>query len=368
MKVAIFHDYLKFIGGGEKTVLTLARALGADVITTDVDRSLVEKMGFGDVNVISLGGTVKAPPFTQLHASRKFRQCDFSRDYDRFIMSGNWAVFACRKHRPNLWYCYTPVRAFFDRYEPFRHSLGPAARLLYGPYVRLHKRLYLAAVKDADNIVAISDVVRARVKKYLGRDAAVIYPPADVEGFRYLGDGDFWLAVNRLYPEKRIEVQVEAFRRMPDEKLIIVGGYGKGDHSESYAKGLLQTLPSNVTIVSNVDDAALKDYYGRCRGLIATSADEDFGLNAVEAMAAGKPVIAVREGGYLETVQDGRTGLLFDCSEAALADAVKRLSGNAAQYRDACIAQSRQFDKGRFIAGMSDALATIARRKTAGRR
>jgi glycosyltransferase involved in cell wall biosynthesis len=300
MKVAIFHDYLKFIGGGEKTVLTLARALNADVITTDVDEDVLRNTGFGDVNVISLGGTVKAPPFTQFHASMKFRSCDFSRDYDRFVMSGNWAVFACRKHRPNLWYCYTPVRAFFDQYDGFGKNLG-AARLLYGPYAALHRRLYLDAVKDADTIVSISEVVRDRVKRYLGRDSRVIYPPVDVEGFRFAGEGDYWLSVNRLYPEKRIEVQVEAFRQMPGEKLVIVGGYGKGDHSERYAKRLLQSLPSNVTVVSNVDDATLKDYYGRCRGLIATSADEDFGMNAVEAMAAGKPVIAVGEGGYRET-------------------------------------------------------------------
>jgi Glycosyltransferase len=228
MKVAIFHDYFRFIGGGEKTVLTLARALDADVITTDADRSLVEKMGFGDVRIISLGDTVKAAPLTQLHASLKFRRCDFSRQYDRFVMSGNWAVFACRKHKPNLWYCYTPVRAFFDQYDSFRRNLGMAG-LLYGSYASLHKQLYLNAVKDADTIVSISSVVRERVKKYLGRDSTVVYPPVDIGGYRYVEDGDFWLSVNRLYPEKRIEVQVEAFRQMPGEKLVIIGGYGRGD-------------------------------------------------------------------------------------------------------------------------------------------
>jgi len=353
MKVAIFHDYLKFIGGGEKTVLTLARALDADVITTDFDEDVVRKTGFGDVNVISLGGTVKAPPFTQLHASVKYRRCDFSRDYDRFVMSGNWAVFACRKHKPNLWYCYTPVRAFFDRYEPFRDSLGPAA-VLYGPYTGLHRRLYLDAVKDADRIVAISNVVRERVRKYLGRDAEVIYPPVDVEGSRFIEEGDYWLSVNRLYPEKRIEVQVEAFRQMPGEKLVIVGGYGKGDHSERYAKRILQSLPPNVTVASNVDDATLKDYYGRCRGLIATSANEDFGMNAVEAMAAGKPVIAAKEGGYLETIIDGETGALIECSPNAIIRAIKEITHNRLKYREACVARSKLFDSSIFNSHISD--------------
>jgi glycosyltransferase involved in cell wall biosynthesis len=243
------------------------------------------------------------------------------------------------------------VRAFFDQYNRVRDSIGLTG-LLYGPYASLHRRLYMNAVKDTDTIVAISNVVQRRVKKYLGRDSAVIYPPVDVEGFRYVEDGDFWLSVNRLYPENRIEIQVEAFRRMPDEQLVIVGGYGKGDHSERYAKRIMQSLPPNVTVVSNVDDAALKDYYGRCRGLIATAADEDFGLNAVEAMAAGKPVIAVREGGYVESVIDEATGLLIRSDEGALRDAVGRLSGDAARYREACLSQSRRFDASVFCQAM----------------
>ncbi len=347
MKVAIFHDYFRFIGGGEKTVLTLARALDADVITTDADRSLVEKMGFGDVRIISLGDTVKAAPLTQLHASLKFRRCDFSRQYDRFVMSGNWAVFACRKHKPNLWYCYTPVRAFFDQYDSFRRNLGMAG-LLYGSYASLHKQLYLNAVKDADTIVSISSVVRERVKKYLGRDSTVVYPPVDIGGYRYVEDGDFWLSVNRLYPEKRIEVQVEAFRQMPGEKLVIIGGYGRGDHSERYAKRLLHSLPPNVTIVSNVDDATLKDYYGRCRGLIATSANEDFGMNAVEAMAAGKPVIAVREGGYLETLEPGRTATFAGPEPASVARAVQGIGKEWTWSREACESRGMAFDRSVF--------------------
>jgi glycosyltransferase involved in cell wall biosynthesis len=361
MKVAIFHDYFRFIGGGEKTVLTLARALDADVITTDVDRSLVGKMGFGDVRIISLGDTVKVPPLTQLHASLMFRRCDFSRDYDRFVMSGSWAVFAGRKHKPNLWYCYTPARAFFDQYDRFRGSLGPVG-LLYGPYASLHRRLYRSAVRDADRIVAISDVVRGRVKKYLDRDSAVVYPPVDVEGFRHIEDGDFWLSVNRLYPEKRIEVQVEAFRQMPAEKLVIVGGYGKGEHSVRYARRLLQSLPPNVTVVSNVDDLVLKDYYGRCRGLVTTAVDEDFGMNAVEAMAAGKPVIAVREGGYLETVEPGRTGTFIDPDPAAVVRAVCGSGKEWAWSREACERRSRRFEAEAFSRQIREALAGLGGR------
>lgn len=102
MKIAIFHDYIGAIGGGEKLVLTLARGLGADVITTDVDEDSIKKMGFEDVKIISLGETVKLPPLKQISASLRFALCNFSKEYDFFIFSGNWAHFAVRKHKPNF--------------------------------------------------------------------------------------------------------------------------------------------------------------------------------------------------------------------------------------------------------------------------
>jgi hypothetical protein len=102
LKIAIFHDYIGAIGGGEKLVLTLARGLNADVITTDVDEDSVKKMGFEDVKIISLGETIKLRPLKQISASLRFAMCNFSNEYDFFIFSGNCAHFAARKHKPNF--------------------------------------------------------------------------------------------------------------------------------------------------------------------------------------------------------------------------------------------------------------------------
>ncbi len=114
MRIAIFHDYFRTIGGAEKLILTLARHLGADVITTDVDREQIKKLGFEDVKVVSIGGLVKKSPFKMFHGMARFYFCDFSKDYDYFIFSGNLAPYASHRHRPNLWYCHTPVRILYD--------------------------------------------------------------------------------------------------------------------------------------------------------------------------------------------------------------------------------------------------------------
>lgn len=150
-----------------------------------------------------------------------------------------------------------------------------------------------------------------RVKMYFHRDAEVIYPPVETTKFTCNEYGDFWLSVNRLYPEKRVELQIDAFREMPEEKLIIVGGYSEGDHAKSYAKNIIKNLPDNVKLRGEVSELELLDLYSRCKGLICTAMDEDFGMTPVEAMASGKPVVAVNEGGFKETVTEKKQVFLY---------------------------------------------------------
>jgi len=340
MRTAIFHDYFGAIGGGERVALAIAKVLNADVITTDADAA--GKLD-GGVRVTSLGSTVKLPPFKQISATRQFASADFSDDYDFFIFTGNWSHHAARHHHPNLWYCYTPVRAFYDLYGVFLQRQGPLTRQAFRAWAAFHRRLDRRSVEHIDRIAAISETVRRRISTYYDRDAAVIYPPVDTARYRCKGYGDFWLSVNRLYPEKRIELQIEAFRAMPDERLVIVGGYAAGDHAGRYAARLLGNLPGNVEIRGEVSEQALIDLYARCRGLVCTALDEDFGLTPVEAMAAGKPVVAVDEGGFRETVT-AETGMLVDADPGRIASAVRAVSADPERYREACLARAREFD------------------------
>jgi glycosyltransferase involved in cell wall biosynthesis len=353
VKIAIFHDYIGAIGGGEKLVLTLARGLGADVITTDVDSDSVKKMGFEDVNIISLGGTVKMPPIKQISASLRFMLCDFSKKYDFFIFSGNWAHFAARKHKPNLYYCHTPVRAFYDLYEIFLRRQSFITKPLFMAWVALHRPVCEYYLKHVENIVTNSKNTQLRIKKYLHRDAEVIYPPVDTSKYTFRVSGDFWLSVNRLYPEKRVELQIEAFRQMPEEKLVIIGGFAKGDHASKYAEKIKRDIPENVELRSPIPEKELRDLYASCKGLITTAMDEDFGMTPVEAMAAGKPVVAVKEGGYLESVIDD-TGLLIEPEVKYIIMAINIISKNPEKYRKACEEQARKFDESIFINNIKD--------------
>ncbi len=344
MRIAIFHDYFGAIGGGEKLVLMLAERLNADVISTDMDPASVEKMGFDPSNMISLGGTHMTPPLKQIHASYLFATCDFSEDYDYFIFSGNWAYFAAGKHKPNLYYCHTPTRAFYDLYDTFLERQSAFTKIPFMLWAKSHKRFSEHYLSHVDRIVTNSENTRSRITRYFGREAEVIHPPTDLSRFKSGQSGDFWLSVNRLYPEKRVEMQIDAFRKMPEEKLLIVGGYSKGDHAESYARRIIHDLPQNVTLLGEVSEEKLLQLYSECRGLICTALDEDFGMTPVEAMACGKPVVAVNEGGFRETVVDGETGILVDAGPEGVVAGVKFVSDNPVAFRDACIARAKTFD------------------------
>jgi len=344
MKIAIFHDYFGAIGGGERVVLMMAKILDADIITTDTDA--LRRMD-PEVRVISLGPTPQYRGFKQIAAFLKFYLCDFSNNYDFFIFSGNWAHYASHRHRPNMWYCHTPVRAFYDLYGLFLSRLNILERLEFRIWSRIQKRLDQRSVACVETIVANSKNVQGRISRIYGRDAEVISPPVDTSRFYHTGYGDFWLSVNRLYPEKRIDLQLEVFRALPEERLIIAGGYAAGDHADGHVKKLMKKLPGNVSMVGEIPEQELLELYATCKGFICTALDEDFGLTPLEAMASGKPVIAVDEGGFRETVTP-QTGMLVEPSQEIIISAIKTISRNPESYREASIARAREFDLPHF--------------------
>ena len=343
MKAAVFHDYLDCIGGGEKVALEIARILKADFITTDVDREVIKKLGFDDIKIISLGDTIKVPPLKQISASFKFARADFSKDYNFFILSTGWSIFAAKKHKPNIYYCHSPIRVFFDLYEIFKKRQSFAKRPFFVLWVYLHRSLLKKYAKHVEKFLCNSENTKRRIKRYYDRDAHILYPYVDCSKYRYKKNGDFWLSVNRLYPEKRVEMQIEVFRRLPNERLIIIGGYARGDHAEKYLDKITD-LPSNVEIKGQISEKELIELYANCKAFITTALDEDFGITPLEAMASGKPVVAVNQGGYKETVIDGKTGKLVKADVDELIGAVKEIRKNPKKYRKDCEKQAEKFD------------------------
>jgi glycosyltransferase involved in cell wall biosynthesis len=353
MRIAIFHDFFGAIGGGERLVIAMAKTLNADIITTDTDA--VAKID-PSVRVISLGKTVSFPPLKQISASALFYFSDFTKKYDFFIFSGNWAHFAAHRHQPNLWYCNTPTRAFYNQYPSVVLKQNFLKREIAWIWITTHRFFDQRSIRNVDTIIANSENIKRRVTRYYQRKSTVIYPGIDSSRFHCIEYGDYWLSVNRLYPEKRIELQIEAFRRLPDEKLWIAGGFSEGDHASVYIQKFMQDLPPNVTILGEVSEEKLIDLYSRCKAFLCTALDEDFGLTPLEAMASGKPVVAVDEGGYRETVTP-ETGVLVNPDPDSIIDAVSAVGTDPEKFRNACIARAKEFDISHFARLLKRAVA-----------
>ena len=359
MKIAIFHNYLDNIGGAEMVTFTLARHLNADVYTTNIDEDKIRKMGFDDVlpRIKSIGKVPIKAPFRHQYSFLKFRFLDLKNKYDFYIISGDWAMSGAVKNKPNLWYVHSPLNELWQWKNYIKNViLTKWQRPVFDVWVFINRILTKKYSKHVNIWVCNSKNSQGRIKKFYQKDAEIINPPIDTTKYKNNGDGGYWLSVNRLTAPKRVEMQIEAFSKMPNKKLVIVGSYEKGAKQfEEYAERTKNILNNpNVKIIHWASDEELKDLYSKCTGFITTSMDEDFGMTVLEAMAGGKPVIAPNEGGYKESVINEKNGILVDDIDSeklmeAIKEIERKLETNPDLYKETCRNRAKEFDVEVFI-------------------
>jgi len=314
MRTALVHDRLTGLGGSERVALVLAKAFKADIYTakyiSEKNYSEFKKFRVQEVNPIPDLPISHVHPLIRMLDAAKFSSLRDLRKYDLLLTSGEWAHFAAKNNPRNLWYCYSPNRALYDLRKKISSRYSVFWRFMFNRWASFWTTRDQKAVKHVCKIATLSKTVALRIKKFYKRDAEIIYPPVELTKFYFRTPEDYYLSVQRLMPEKRVELQLQTFERLPTEKLIIVG---KAESNKEYQKKLsrwIERLP-NVEWRKEVSDKELKELYARCKATIQTPVDEDFGLIAIESMASGKPCIAVDEGGFRETIIHGKTGLLI---------------------------------------------------------
>ena len=356
MRIALVHDWLKNISGAERVLIELHEIFPEAPIYTlfydkrfvrqwlpnaDIRASFIQKIPFINKLYLFFGWLMPT-------AIESFDLSEFNK-----VLSSS-AVFSkgliLKPSTKHICYCYSPTRFLWDRNRNFQSRRfgrlpDPLAsgwlKLIFNHLLRLWDR---AAADRVDQYVAISNTVRDRIKKYYRRDSMVIYPPAGIKNQNFKIEnlkfkiGEYYLIVSRLHRYKNINIAIEAFNKL-NYPLVIIGDGPDRRRLEKMAG-------KSITFLGEQDDSTLADYYAACRAFIMPQ-EEDFGLTPIEAMSFGKPVIALRKGGALETIIEGQTGEFFDDPiPEALADAVRRLNDNYYDYNPNKIkSQAAQFSR-----------------------
>ena len=351
-RVTIAHDYFGLRGGGERLVLVAAEALGARLVCGFRNAESYDATMFPHDTVdLHLPSMLQRPGLRAAALAIRFTAARSAfQDSSIRIFSGVAAPFAAETASGgrNVYYCHPPPRFLYDQRGYFAGSASrnPLRQIV----LRQFQRGYEDSIGRMQAIIANSQTVRDRIRTYLGRDAEVIYPPCDLATFQWRGQQGFYLSMARLSGLKRVGKIVEAFIQMPDKQLVVASG---GEELPMLSR--LAADAPNITFLGWVSEEKLRELIGEAIATIYIPVDEDFGMSPVESMAAGKPVIGVAEGGLLETIVDGETGILLSpaVSAEAIVDAVIQMTpSKSAAMRQACVNRAELFSKERFIAGL----------------
>lgn len=358
-RIAIVADWLTSFGGAERVVMALHEAFPKAPIYTSVyepEPALAAALKGADIRPSLIQKFPKK--LRRLHKwfpvirTWAFRRLDLS-DFDIIISSSSAESKQVRKTRADqvhICYCHTPIRYYWSHYAEYKRDPGFGklswlVRLLIPLFVPGQKRSDFRAAQRVDHFIANSSEVQKRIERYYRKPSTVVHPPVDVSRFEPARTrGDYYVALGRQIPYKRIDLAVAAATKL-GVKLKVYGNGSEHQHLVDLAGPSVEFFTERT---GNASDQEVTKALNGAKGFIFP-AEEDFGIVMVEALAAGAPVIAYGRGGALDIVQDGESGVLFDRQDAdSVAVAIQRVETST--FLPATLRRkAKRFEKNLFI-------------------
>jgi glycosyltransferase involved in cell wall biosynthesis len=358
-KIALVHDYFIQMGGAERVAAAMHDSFPAAPMYTTValPHRLPKELRGADIRTSAMqhlpGMEQRFRQYFMLYpfAVERFDLSEFdlifssSSGYAKGVRRRDDAIHVC--------YCHTPMRWVW-RYEDYvnRESFGRVTRSLLPLSIWGLKKWDLRAAQQPNYYIANSKLVAKRIKQFYGRDSIVIPPPIDVDRFLMSNQvDDYYLVLSRLVPYKRIDLAIEACNRL-GRRLVIIGDGPDRERLEKLAGPKIEFL-------GRQPDSSVNRYASRCRALLFPG-EEDFGMVPLEVNAAGRPVIAFRGGGAIETVVDGLTGVFFNTATVeSLLEAMEDFESRTFRQQ-ALRRHAEKFDRSVFAFRVLQFLSSVA--------
>ena len=320
IKLVILHPFLIYRGGAERVVLEVAKHYDAKIYVVDYKpESTFEEFEKLDIEKLK-APFLPIPKRMAYGLASGFAYFNLKlKDYDVINAQGVPSEWARNRNKPVVWYCHTPNREAYDLYEWRQSKRSFSHRIAFATLVNIFKFVEKLTVPKIEFIFANSKLTQQRIKKYLNRDAEVLYPGVDYKSFYFKEYGDFFFYPSRIAPEKRIELAILAFKEFEkynkNLKLVIAGSLAleRKEHVE-YFKFLKRVIKNDerIKLFTNISEKEMKHLYATCYSVVFTPINEDFGLVPLEANSSFKPVIAINEGGPKETIKNNLNGFLVN--------------------------------------------------------
>ncbi|MFM8883931.1 MAG: glycosyltransferase [Solirubrobacterales bacterium] len=345
MRIALVHDFLLDLRGAERVLLELCEMYPqADIFTAVYDPAGTQGR-FEGRRVVTTSLQKLRPTAQNFRPLLPFYPGAIEaldlRGYDLVISSSSaWAHGVLPDEGAvHVCYCHNPFRYAWNEREATLAARGPVMRTALAQVLRRWRQWDFIAAQRVDAYVANSQTTRQRIERYFAREATVLHPPVEISRFEPGPVGDHYLVLSELMAHKRIEVAVRAFSSLGLP--LVVAGNGPD------ARRLQRLAGPSVRFVGRVSDPEAERLLQGSQALVVC-ATEEFGIAAVESQAAGRPVVALRAGGLLETVVEGETGIFFDRPEPdVLAEAVEAFDSSSISP-ERCVEQARHFGPARF--------------------
>jgi len=341
-RVALVHDFLLDLRGAERVLLALCDIFpDADLFTAVYDEVGTEGR-FAHRRVRTSFLQRLRPDATSFRRylplyPYAMEALDLS-GYDLVLSSSSaWAHGVVPEPETvHVCYCHNPFRYAWNARQPTLRTQPPFVRAMLGVVLQRWRQWDWIAAQRVDRYIANSETTRRRIARYFTRDAEVIYPPVEIERFAPMPVGEHYVVLSELMAHKRLELAVRAFNDLR-RPLVVIGDGPDG-------RRLRRLAGPTVQFTGRVSDAEVASLVATARAMIVT-ATEEFGIAAVEAQAAGRPVIALDEGGVTESVVEGETGTFYATPDhEALAAAVAGFDALAVDPA-VCIANAQRFSR-----------------------